>query len=183
MTTLSPLRQRFILHWGEMGSRWGINRSMAQIHALLLTSEQPLSAEDIVDTLGIARSNISTSLRELQGWGIVRVQHQVGDRRDYFITETDPWTLFRTIARIRLQREVSPTLELLREANAQDSAPEDRYTVERMQALAEFFEMAMSWFHTIDALPTPLLKAFLEAGPSINRWMGGGQPPSAASPS
>ena len=141
MSELSELRQTFILHWGEMGSRWGINRSMGQIHALLITSEEPITAEEISELLGIARSNVSTSLRELQGWGIVRVQHQVGDRRDHFVTEKDPWILFRTIARERLRREVLPTMELLKNTEKVPESDPDHYTVSQMQSLAEFFEI------------------------------------------
>src|SRR5881398_3859719 len=98
---LTPLTQKFILHWGEMGTRWGINRTVAQIHALLLLSAAPLHAEAIAETLGVARSNVSTSLRELQGWGIVRVVHILGDRRDHFETLKDVWEIFRIVAEER----------------------------------------------------------------------------------
>src|SRR6267378_8066651 len=111
---LSPVAQRFILHWGEMGTRWGINRTVAQIHALLFLSPRPLNAEEIASTLGVARSNVSTSLRELQGWGIVRVTHLLGDRRDHFESLKDVWEMFRIIVDERKRREVDPTLELLR---------------------------------------------------------------------
>src|SRR6266508_1224603 len=100
-TKLTPVQQRFILHWGEMGTRWGINRTVAQIHALLFLSPSPLHAEKITATLGVARSNVSTSLRELQGWGIVRVTHILGDRRDHFESMKDVWEMFRVIAEQR----------------------------------------------------------------------------------
>jgi DNA-binding transcriptional regulator GbsR (MarR family) len=94
---LTPVQQQFILHWGEMGARWGINRTVAQVHALLHISEAPLSADTIAAALGVARSNVSTSLRELQGWGIVRAVHVLGDRRVHFESITNVWELFRTI--------------------------------------------------------------------------------------
>src|SRR5271169_4724266 len=113
--TLTPVAQKFILHWGEMGARWGINRTVAQIHALLYLSPQPLHAEEIALTLSVARSNVSSSLRELQGWGIVRVTHQLGDRRDHFETFKDVWEIFRTVAEERKRREIDPTLRVLGE--------------------------------------------------------------------
>src|SRR5262245_15665579 len=97
-TRLTPVQEKFILHWGEMGTRWGINRTVAQIHALLFLSPVPLHAEAIATTLGIARSNVSTSLRELQGWGIVRVTHMLGDRRDHFESLKGGSAMFRLIA-------------------------------------------------------------------------------------
>src|SRR3954466_16393673 len=116
---LTPVMQKFILHWGEMASRWGINRTVGQIHALLYLSNKPLNAEEIADTLGVARSNVSTSLKELQGWGIVRMAHVMGDRRDHFESMKDVWEMFRTILDERKKRETDPTLHLLRELNAE----------------------------------------------------------------
>src|SRR3954464_2408665 len=115
MTKLSPVQQKFVLHWGEMGTRWGINRTVAQIHALLFLSEKPLNAEEIAETLGVARSNVSNSLKELQGWGIVRLLHVMGDRRDHFESMKDIWEMFRTILDERKKRETDPTLQLLRD--------------------------------------------------------------------
>src|SRR6202453_4711475 len=112
---LSPVAQKFILHWGEMGTRWGINRTVAQIHALLYISPKPLQAEEISEALGVARSNVSTSLRELQGWGIVKIVHVLGDRRDHFESMKDVWEMFRVILDQRKKRETDPTLALLRE--------------------------------------------------------------------
>src|SRR3954447_7094230 len=113
---LTPLIQKFILHWGEMGARWGINRTVGQIHALLYLSPKPLDAEEIAETLGVARSNVSTSLKELQGWGIVRVAHVMGDRRDHFESMKDVWEMFRVILDERKKRETDPTLAMLRGA-------------------------------------------------------------------
>ena len=114
-TTLTPVEQKFILHWGEMGTKWGINRTVAQVHALLFLAAKPLPADEISETLSVARSNVSTSLRELQGWGIVRLVHVLGDRRDHFETTKDVWEIFRTVSEERKRREIDPTLRVLAE--------------------------------------------------------------------
>ena len=131
---LSPVQEKFILHWGEMGTRWGINRTVAQIHALLFLSPVPLHAEAIATMLGVARSNVSTSLRELQGWGIVRVVHLLGDRRDHFESLKDVWEMFRIIVDERKKRETDPVLVMLRDAAAEAKKPgaADAYTRERL---------------------------------------------------
>src|SRR5262245_49369024 len=127
---MTPLIQKFILHWGEMGTRWGINRTVAQIHALLFLSPKPLTAEEIAELLGVARSNVSNSLKELQGWGIVKVVHVMGDRRDHFESMKDVWEMFRVILDERKKRESDPTLIMLREsvADAKKPANADTYT-------------------------------------------------------
>jgi DNA-binding transcriptional regulator GbsR (MarR family) len=117
-TKMTPVAQAFVLHWGEMGTRWGINRTVAQIHALLFVSPKPLTAEEIADTLGVARSNVSNSLKELQNWGIVRIVHVLGDRRDHFESLKDVWEMFRIILDERKKRETDPTLHLLRDLAA-----------------------------------------------------------------
>src|SRR5262245_35649791 len=117
--TPSPVVQKFILHWGEMGTRWGINRTVAQVHALLYLSDRPLHAEDIMEALGVARSNVSTSLRELQGWGIVKIVHVMGDRRDHFESLLDVWEMFQIILDERKRREIDPTMRLLEECLAE----------------------------------------------------------------
>src|SRR5215467_10442313 len=139
MSKLNPVQQKFVLHWGEMGTRWGINRTVAQIHALLYISPQPLHAEEIAETLGVARSNVSNSLRELQGWGIVRVTHQLGDRRDHFEAMKDVWEMFRIIVEQRKRREIDPALQMLRECIAELKPGEgDAYTRERVAEMLEF---------------------------------------------
>src|SRR5512137_2609261 len=115
MTPLSPVQQKFILHWGEMGTRWGINRTVAQIHALLFISQKPLNAEDILQVLGVARSNVSNSLKELQGWGIVKRVHVMGDSRDHFECMKDVWEMFRIVMDERKKREFDPTERFIRE--------------------------------------------------------------------
>src|SRR5262245_66104455 len=113
MIRLSPVMQKFVLHWGDLGARWRINRTVAQVYALLYLSAEPLNAEDIAQTLSVARSNVSTSLRELQGWGIIKVAHVLGDRRDHFTATKDVWQTFQRILDERKRREVDPTLEVL----------------------------------------------------------------------
>src|SRR5919109_5682712 len=134
---LSPVAHRFIIHWGDMGSKWGTNRTVAQIHALLYIASRPLTAEEIAATLDVARSNVSNSLRELQGWGIVRVAHVLGDRRDHFESLKDVWEMFRIIVAERKKREADPTLAMLREAVAHAKSPgaADPYTRERLTEL------------------------------------------------
>src|SRR5687767_13386038 len=124
MPKLSPVQQKFILHWGEMGTRWGINRTVAQIHALLYISPTPLHAEEIANTLKVARSNVSNSLKELQGWGIVKLVHVLGDKRDHFESMKDVWEMFRVVLDERKKREIDPTLAVLRECIAE--AEKDR---------------------------------------------------------
>src|SRR5436853_4354979 len=141
--TLSPVAQKFVLHWGEMGTRWGINRTVAQIHALLFLSPRPLPAEEIAATLAIARSNVSNSLHELQNWGIVRVVHVLGDRRDHFESMKDVFAMFRVIARERKKREIEPTLRVLRDCIAEASKPKaaSPQTRERLNDLVNLLEL------------------------------------------
>jgi DNA-binding transcriptional regulator GbsR (MarR family) len=166
MTKLSPVAQKFILHWGEMGTRWGINRTVAQIHALLFLSRKPIPAEEIAQTLGIARSNVSNSLRELQNWGIVRVVHVMGDRRDHFESMKDVFEMFRVISRERKKREIDPTVHLLREciADIGKTKSENSYTRERLAELLKFFELADCAYAQVETLPTPALLKLARLG-------------------
>jgi DNA-binding transcriptional regulator GbsR (MarR family) len=173
-TTLTPVQQKFILHWGEMGTRWGINRTVAQIHALLFLSPTPLHAEGIAATLGVARSNVSTSLRELQGWGIVRVTHILGDRRDHFESVKDVWEMFRIIVDERKKREADPTLAMLREAVAETKKPgaADAYTRERLADLLQFFELMTTWCEQTRKLPTPAVIRMVKMGSKVAKMLG-----------
>src|SRR6266487_1063819 len=130
MSKLSPIQQKFILHWGEMGTRWGINRTVAQIHALLFISPKPLTAEELAETLAVARSNVSNSLRELQSWGIVKLVHVMGDKRDHFESMKEVWEMFRVVLDERKKREIDPTIHLLRECieEAEQGKETDKYT-------------------------------------------------------
>ncbi len=168
MPALTPIQQKFILHWGELGSRWGLNRTVAQLHALLFISKRPLPADELTELLGVARSNISTSLRELQNWGIVKIVHLPGDRRDHFESLQDVWEMFRVIAEERRQREIEPTLAILKECLAEPSASKaDAVTRERLTALREFFELTTGWYEQMRFLPTAAILKVLRMGSGI----------------
>jgi len=159
MPQLSSVQQKFILHWGEMGTRWGINRTVAQIHALLFISPKPLNAEDIADTLSVARSNVSNSLKELQGWGIVRMVHVLGDKRDHFESMKEVWEMFRVVLDERKKREIDPTIAMLRDcvAEAEKDKETDEYTEQKLRELADFFAMTSAWDGQIHHCPTSAL--------------------------
>lgn len=166
MSHLTPVMQEFILHWGEMGSSWGINRTIAQIYALLYLSPTPLTAEEISSKLSLARSTVSTGLHELQSWGIVKTTHLLGDRRDYFEAIDDVWETFRAIARERKRREIDPTLELLRQSltELEHCEEEPPYVQERLQELLYFFELLTTVYNQVDQLPTKALAKVAELG-------------------
>lgn len=158
--TLTPVAQKFILHWGEMGTKWGINRTVAQVHALLFLAPKPVPADEIAETLSVARSNVSTSLRELQGWGIVRVVHVLGDRRDHFETTKDVWEIFRTVSEERKRREIDPTLRVVGECVQELKAnPQgDAYTRERLESMLDFLTTMSGLFEEIVRMPSGALK-------------------------
>jgi DNA-binding transcriptional regulator GbsR (MarR family) len=174
MKTLSPVAQKFILHWGEMGTRWGINRTVAQIHALLFLSPRPMPAEKIAATLGIARSNVSNSLHELQNWGIVRVVHVLGDRRDHFESMKDVFAMFRVITHERKKREIDPTLQVLQRCIAEGGKPKsaDRYTRERLTDLFQFFELAETAYVQLEKLPASALLKLAKTSDKALRLLG-----------
>lgn len=174
MTNLSPVAQKFVLHWGEMGTRWGINRTVAQIHALLFLSEKPLPADEIAQTLGVARSNTSTSLRELQNWGIVRVVHVMGDRRDHFESMKDVFAMFRVIARERKKREIEPTLRVLRECIDESGKPKSAapHTRDQLTELLNFFEIATNAYEKMEKLPTPAILKVAKLGDKALKLLG-----------
>jgi DNA-binding transcriptional regulator GbsR (MarR family) len=169
--TLPKTSERFILHWGEMGTRWGVNRTVAQIHALLFLSPKPLQAEEIAEALSVARSNVSTSIRELQSWGLVRVVHVLGDRRDHFETQTDIWEMFRIIFEERKRREIDPTLAFLREASEAPARTKDElYARERITGMRTFFEDVESVHNDLQANPKALKAVQLRG--KLRRWLG-----------
>jgi DNA-binding transcriptional regulator GbsR (MarR family) len=174
MATLTPTTTRFILHWGEMGTRWGINRTVAQIHALLFVSPKPLTAEEIAETLSVARSNVSTSLKELQGWGIIRIVHNMGDRRDHFESIKDVWELYRQVMDERKRREIDPTLTMLRDCmlDAEKGGPDDKYAREKLGELLTFFETVTSWYEQMKKLPTASLLKLTRLGEKIRKLLG-----------
>jgi DNA-binding transcriptional regulator GbsR (MarR family) len=157
-----------------MGTRWGINRTVAQIHALLFLSEKPLPADEIAQTLGIARSNVSTSLRELQNWGIVKIVHVMGDRRDHFESMKDVFAMFRVIARERKKREIEPTLRILRDCINESSKPKSAapYTRDRLTELLGFFEIATSAYEQMEKLPTPAVLKLAKLGDKAFKILG-----------
>src|SRR2546427_10690840 len=171
---LSAAQQKFIRHWGEMGTRWGINRTVAQVHALLFISDQPLNADDIVETLGVARSNVSTSLKELQGWGIVRLVHVLGDKRDHFESMKDVWEMFRVVMDERKKREFDPTMRMLHECivEAEKDKATDEYTEARLRELYKFFETTTAWYAHVRRWPTAALLKFMKAGDRVLKVLG-----------
>jgi DNA-binding transcriptional regulator GbsR (MarR family) len=170
---LTPIQQQFILHWGEMGARWGINRTVAQVYALLHLSETPVSADTIAAALGVARSNVSTSLRELQGWGIVRPVHVLGDRRVHFEAMSDVWELFRMVVDQRKRREIDPTLEMLRKALGEldDSKTADQHTRKRLQAMFEFFETMTELYDEVRHLPPTVLRTLARTRGKVRKLL------------
>jgi len=169
---LPPLVQSFVLHFGEMGSRWGINRTVGQIYALLYVSPAPLCAEEIVDALGISRSNVSMSLRELQAWNLVLLRHKPDDRRDFFTTPDDVWVILRTLAEERKKREVDPTLSVLREILMQRPASEaERHAQERMSEMHTLIEQLTHWYEDVKQLETERLATLLSLGAKVTKLL------------
>src|SRR5438093_10586579 len=173
MPKLSPVQQQFILHWGEMGTRWGINRTVAQMHALLFLSPRPLHAEEIAETLGVARSNVSTSLKELQGWGIVKLVHVLGDKRDHFDSLKDVWDMFRIVLDERKKREIDPTLNMLRACIADaERSKEPEYTKAKLRELHDFFEITTAWYMQIRQWPMQTLSRLVKMGDKARKLLG-----------
>lgn len=169
---LRPVARRFILHWGEMGSKWGINRTVSQVHALLYLAGRPLHAEEIVETLDVARSNVSSSLKELQSWKLIRVVHLMSDRRDHFETSTDVWELFRTVVRERKQREFDPTVEVLRECVANpDFSREDPGAQQRIRETLQFMDTLATWGDEMLRLPPETLVKVMKLGAKIQQLL------------
>jgi DNA-binding transcriptional regulator GbsR (MarR family) len=170
---LTDSARQFILHWGEMGARWGVNRTVAQVHALLYLSPEPLTAEDIADTLSVARSNVSTSLKELQNWNLVQIDSRMGDRRDYFRTTADVWTLFLTVVDQRVEREIIPTMTMLQRLVVQTRAerPARPIVTARITAMQLFLEELHGWYTQIKKLPPASLHSLISIGSGITRFL------------
>lgn len=168
---LSPTMQKYIVHWGEMGTRWGVNRTVAQIHALLFLANHPMTADEIMETLNVARSNVSNSLKELQSWGLVKVQHELGDRRDHFVALQDVWDIFRVITEERKKRELDPTLTVLRECaiEAENDADIEAATREKMDQVLEFLEVLMSGYDDFKNLPPSTVIKLLKMGSKLGQ--------------
>lgn len=173
METLPETARKFILHWGEMGTRWGINRTVAQIHALLYLSDRPLHAEEICQTLVLARSNVSVALRELQNWGIVKVTHLPGDRRDHFESMSDVFEMFRVIMNERRKREIDPTLKLIDDCLDTDAGdPNEALVRARLEKMRDFFELALTFSSQLDRVSTPSLVKAARMGDKALRLLG-----------
>ncbi len=170
---LSPAVEKYVLHWGEMRTRWGTNRTVAQIQALLYLSPRPLRADEIVDYLSVARSNVSTSMRELQSFGLVKMTHMLGDRRDYFESLSDVWELFRVIIEQRKQRELNPTLSMLRTCAVEVAGEKDtdEVTKQRIRNMLQFVETTSNWYEQIQQIPTPTLQKIMKLGAKITGFL------------
>lgn len=169
---LTVLQQEFVLHFGEMGSRWGINRTVGQVYALLFVSDRPLNAEEITDRLGFSRSNVSMGLKELQSWNLVRLQHLPNDRRDYFATPDDLWAIVRILVEERKKREIDPTLTKLRALEMEGSASqEDAFAQGRITELRELIELLTGWYDDMNRLETERLVQLLKLGSKIQSFL------------
>lgn len=172
MSTLSPLVRSFVAHFGEMGSRWGINRTVGQIYALIFVSVRPLNADEIAEQLSFSRSNVSMGLKELQSWRLVTLRHQPGDRREYFEAPTDAWEIFRTLAEERRRREIEPTLSMLRAALLETpTTEEDRIAQERMRGMHELIELMTTWFDDVQRMDRQTLAQLMKMGSKVQRLL------------
>ncbi|MFL6551206.1 MAG: GbsR/MarR family transcriptional regulator [Povalibacter sp.] len=171
---LTPTIQRCVLHWGEMGGRWGVSRSVAQIHALLFLAPEPLTADEIAESLAIARSNVSVSLKELQTWDLVSITHVIGDRRDYFLARKDIWEVLATIMDGRKRREIDPTVQMLREcsqeAKRDNETPDD--VKERIATMLEFLEEMTGWYDQVRGMPRSTLLKLMRLGTRVAKVVG-----------
>ena len=168
--TLSPLVRSFVAHFGEMGSRWGINRTVGQIYALIFVAPAPLNADDIAERLEFSRSNVSMGLKELQSWRLVNLRHLAGDRREYFDAPSDAWEIFRTLAEERRRREIEPTLSMLRNALLEAPAnEEDRAALERMRGMHDLIELTTTWFDDVQRLDQQTLAKLMKMGAKVQK--------------
>lgn len=174
MSELTPAMQDFILHWGEMGTSWGINRTVAQVYAMLYLSSRPLTADEICETLSLARSTVSTALHELQGWGVIRLIHVLGDRRDHFETMSDIWEMFRVILNERKRREFDPTLAILRKTATILSEEESGHPVakEKVEDMLDLFETITTAYNQVEKMPTETIKKMAKLGDGLAKIIG-----------
>jgi DNA-binding transcriptional regulator GbsR (MarR family) len=167
---LPPLSRQFVSHFGEMGSRWGVNRTVGQIYALIFISQRPLNADEIADALEFSRSNVSMGLKELQSWRLVRLKHLPGDRREYFDAPSDVWEIFRVLAEERRRREIEPTLSMLRTALQESpSGPADRHAQERMRQMHDLIDRLLTWFDDVQKLAPETVMQLMGMGSTVTR--------------
>lgn len=165
---LPPLIQTFVLHFGEMGSRWGINRTVGQIYALLYISGKPLTADDICESLGFSRSNVSMGLKELDSWNLTRLKHIPGDRRDHFTVPEDIWEIVRTLVEQRRKREIEPTLTLLRATLLENpSDPDEKIAQEKMREMHDMIDMLTTWYTDMQKMDNDRLVHLLKLGARV----------------
>lgn len=171
---LTETMTKFILHWGEMGNRWGVNRSVAQIHALLYLAPDALTAEEVADTLGLARSNVSNGLKELQAWELISIAHVLGDRRDHFQAEQDVWSMLKKVVEGRKRREIDPTIDLLKKCVEDMAAEKDtpKEVRTRISSTLEFLEETNKWYEQVDKLPRSVLMKLMKMGSKISSLVG-----------
>ena len=169
---LPPLIQEFVLHFGEMGGRWGINRTVGQIYALLFLSERPLNADEITDSLGISRSNVSMGIKELEGWRLVKKRHLPGDRRDYLEAPDDIWQIVRTLAEERRKREIDPTMSLLRDVLMENPRSDEEFFAQgRMRQMHDMIELLLGWADDVQKLGNPELMRLLALGAGVSKLL------------
>ena len=169
---LDPLTAKFVLHFGEMGGRWGINRTVGQIYALLFLSDRPLNAEEITEGLGVSRSNVSMGLKELEAWRLVRKRHLPGDRRDFFQAPDDIWQILRTLAEERRKREIDPTLSLLRDMLMEvPTTPAEQHAQERMRQMHDLIDLLVGWADDVQTLDNESLARLLALGAGVSKLL------------
>ena len=167
---LPPLNRQFVSHFGEMGSRWGINRTVGQIYALIFISPHALNADDIAEALEFSRSNVSMGLKELQSWRLVNLRHQPGDRREYFEAPADVWEIFRVLAEERRRREIEPTLSMLRMALLEaPTSDAERHAQERMKEMHELIDRLMTWFDDVQKLAPETAMQLMGMGATVTK--------------
>jgi DNA-binding transcriptional regulator GbsR (MarR family) len=171
--TLSKAAREFILHWGEMGSLWGVNRTVAQVHALIYLSPDPLTAEDISEVLSVARSNVSTSLRELQNWRLVQSAQKLGDRRDFFSTSHDAWQLFATVLQQRVKREIEPTMDALGRLVLEDREEKQTEVTVRIANMHALLQEMHDWYSEMAKLPPSTVRRLVKLGTGVTKWLPG----------
>ena len=167
---LPPLNRQFVAHFGEMGSKWGINRTVGQIYALIFISKRALNADEIAETLAFSRSNVSMGLKELQSWRLVKLSHQAGDRREYFEAPADVWEIFRALAEERRRREIEPTLSMLRMALLEEPASgEEQHAQARMREMHDLIDRLMTWFDDVQKLAPETAKQLMGMGSTVTK--------------
>lgn len=167
---MSVVVQSFVMHFGEMGSRWGINRTVGQVYALLMVCEQALHAEEIMAALKISRGNVSMALKELQSWQLIKVQHVPGERKEYFCVAGDVWDMGLRILDERRKREVDPTLSVLRDLlMANVNAPEDKFAQGKMQEIHDLLEMISQWSRELQGMSPAKLQMLMQLGAGVGK--------------